>query len=230
MPSIAGHFKMRCIQTLAKRKPDELGTRIKFTQPSIEAIKPSGNRFVVWSGEHKGLGVRVSPNGARSFIYAYRFGGKACMMTIGNTNAVSLKQAIVKYAAAFKNVADAQQLRSEGKRAPESLNPSASKRQNCEQRSAALTVDQLWDRYEADKAKTWRPKTAYLYAGIFKSHVSPNFGAMKITDINRADVRRHLKQLAKSGEEGRRDAHGRRLGGGVIANRTRTLLAALFNY
>ena len=50
---------------------------MRFTDRSINALKPEAERYTVWEDGRTGLGVRISPRGRKSWIYMYRFQGKA---------------------------------------------------------------------------------------------------------------------------------------------------------
>ena len=46
---------------------------MKFTDRSIDALKPKEQRYEVWEDGRTGFGVRVSPKGTKSWLYMYRF-------------------------------------------------------------------------------------------------------------------------------------------------------------
>ncbi|MBT7757171.1 MAG: DUF4102 domain-containing protein, partial [Rhodospirillaceae bacterium] len=54
-----------------------------MTDRSIDALKPKSERFEVWEDGRTGLGLRVTPRGVRTFVFMYRFAGKARRMTLG---------------------------------------------------------------------------------------------------------------------------------------------------
>ncbi|MBT6427308.1 MAG: DUF4102 domain-containing protein, partial [Rhodospirillaceae bacterium] len=53
-----------------------------MTDRSIDALKPKSERFEVWEDGRTGLGLRVTPRGVRTFVFMYRFAGKARRMTL----------------------------------------------------------------------------------------------------------------------------------------------------
>ena len=73
---------------------------MRFTDRTIAALKPKTERYEKWEGGRTGFGVRVSPKGRKSWIYMYRFGGKARRMGLGVYPVVSLASAHVKHAKA----------------------------------------------------------------------------------------------------------------------------------
>ncbi len=50
---------------------------MRFTDKGIAALKPKAERYEVWEDGKTGLGVRVSTRGRKSWIYMYRFDGRA---------------------------------------------------------------------------------------------------------------------------------------------------------
>ena len=79
---------------------------MRFTDRSIAALKPKAERYEVWEDGRTGLGVRVSPKSRKSWIYMYRFAGKARRMGLGTYPLVSLASAGVKHARAKELLAE----------------------------------------------------------------------------------------------------------------------------
>ena len=75
---------------------------MKFTNASIKALKTESERYEAWEENGKGFGIRVSPVGRKSWIYMYRFEGRARRMTLGVYPAMTLADAHVKHAEARK--------------------------------------------------------------------------------------------------------------------------------
>ena len=73
---------------------------MRFTDKGIVALKPKAERYEVWEDGKTGLGVRVSTRGRKSWIYMYRFGGRARRMTIGTYPPLTLANARVLQAKA----------------------------------------------------------------------------------------------------------------------------------
>jgi hypothetical protein len=85
--------------------------RMTFTHKGIESIKPRAARFIVWDKKARGLGLRVTPKGTRSFIVAYRFDGECRMLTLGNTPPLTLEQAIAQHGEVIAKVSSAKHVR-----------------------------------------------------------------------------------------------------------------------
>lgn len=48
----------------------------KLTKSAIDELKPGSRDYFLWDVEFKGFGVKVTTNGARSYVYQYRMGGR----------------------------------------------------------------------------------------------------------------------------------------------------------
>lgn len=74
---------------------------MKLTDRQIKNLKPKSERYEVWEG--RGFGIRVFPSGIKSWVYMYRFDGKAKRITFGNYPKMSVA---VAHAAFGKALAD----------------------------------------------------------------------------------------------------------------------------
>ena len=59
-----------------------MSERIRFTHRDIESLTPRPARYMVWDADRPGLALRVTPKGTKTFVYAYRFDGKARLHTV----------------------------------------------------------------------------------------------------------------------------------------------------
>ena len=69
---------------------------MKLTKRVIDSAVYEGennSRYVVWDDEVTGFGVRVYPNGKKSFILSYRHNGRKRLITLGKYGALTLDQA-----------------------------------------------------------------------------------------------------------------------------------------
>ena len=77
---------------------------MRFTDRSIASLKPKAARYEAWEDGRTGFGVRVAPIGRKSWVYMYRFDGKARRMTFGPYPRMSLADARVKLAEAKRKL------------------------------------------------------------------------------------------------------------------------------
>jgi len=53
----------------------------RFTDKAVAALRPKVVRYEVWEGG--GFGIRVSPRGAKAWVWVYHFSGRPRRMTLG---------------------------------------------------------------------------------------------------------------------------------------------------
>jgi integrase len=177
----------------------ERGTR-KFTARWIETVSVK-TRTDFTDPDVKGLALRVTPNGSKSWAYTYRrkSDGRKRRVTLGEFPAISLHQARAKasgYRAAIAEGAD-----------PASEKTAHKKME---------TVDQLLDRYLTDYAPAESRWTAEVRR-IFKKDVRPAIGGHKITAVTKGDILAILNAVKDRGA-------------GVTSNRTLAAVRKAFNW
>src|ERR1700712_5654298 len=47
---------------------------VRITKRTIECLEPQSGEFTIWDADLTGYGLRVRPNGAKSYIVVYRAG------------------------------------------------------------------------------------------------------------------------------------------------------------
>jgi len=75
-----------------------VATNIKISKRAVDALKPREAAYIVFDADIKGLGVRVAPGGAKTFILEYRpgTGGRGVAkkrLTLGHYGAMTAEQA-----------------------------------------------------------------------------------------------------------------------------------------
>ena len=173
-----------------------------LTEAKIRDFKPEATTRIYWDNAVKGLGVRVTVNGAKAYVIQYRTAGRSRRSTVAQCSAITLKRA--------REVAGVQLLaiRHEG------ADP-LQRRQDAE---AAPTVGDGLDRFFAEDGprqvadKRMVPDTLARYRAQAERYIRPALGAMKIADVRRRDVELMLS----------------RVGGKVQRNRVHALGSGLF--
>ncbi len=71
------------------------GTAMKLTQVRIEGLKcpPEKRDVLVFDDEQRGLGVRITASGGKTFLAQYAFHGQKRRIPLGSTSGVSLAKA-----------------------------------------------------------------------------------------------------------------------------------------
>lgn len=69
-------------------------TKFNFSSKRLERlVAPKNCQTIYWDAKTPGLGVRITKNGAKSFIFQARLNGKAIRLTIGFVNNWSIEEA-----------------------------------------------------------------------------------------------------------------------------------------
>ena len=176
---------------------------MKFTDKGIAALKAKAERYEVWEDGRTGLGVRVSPKGRKSWVYMYRFDGKARRMGFGTYPAVGLANARVKHA-------KAKALLEKG------IDPGAQEIERRRAERAAETVSDLIEEYLEKWAKP-RKRSAAEDERQLRKDVLPVWGKRKAKEITRRDVITLLDGIAERGSP-------------IQANRTLAVIRKMFNF
>ena len=176
---------------------------MRFTDRSIAALKLKAERYEVWEDGRTGLGVRVSPAGRKSWIYMYRFEGKARRMTLGTYPVLGLANARVKHAQAKETLEKGD-------------DPGALHVETRRAERQAETVNDLVDEYLEKWARP-RKRSAGEDERILRKDVLPAWGMRKAKDIRRRDVILLLDGIVERGAP-------------IGANRTLGVIRCMFNF
>lgn len=173
----------------------------KLTARTIASLKPRPTRYEVFDQEHRGLAVRVTPRGVKTWTLAYRLGGRLRRLTIGTFPDVDLAKAREKAIQARGKVIDA-------------VDPGAEK---VEARiDARSTITKLIDLYAADPTTTAKTSWPEEHR-VLKVDVMPTWGDRPVSSITRADVRSLVTAKRATGKA-------------VMANRLLAHVSHLLNY
>jgi integrase len=175
---------------------------MRLTDFQIKNLKPQAERYEVWEGK-TGFGVRVTSRGNKSFVFMYRFGGKAKRLTLGTYPKMSLADAHQAHAEARKKLeqgidpgAEAVTEREEERRAP----------------TVATLSEQYLEKWAKPRKRSWREDER-----ILKKDVLPEWGKRKARQITRRDVIRLLDDIVDRGAS-------------IMANRTLAVIRKMFNF
>lgn len=154
--------------------------RTRLTARLIEGLKPEGRETHLWDAEVPGLGLRIRPSGAMTWIYK-----RGRRWTLGPVGTVSLPDARTLARRTAMDLI-------EGRKPTVGL--AASRETN----RISLTVNDLLDRYLTDHATTrCTPSTGKLYERVARLHLRPALGKMRIDDVGAGDVDALLSRLSK---------------------------------
>lgn len=173
-----------------------------LTKRTVDAAKPNDREFFVWDDAIKGFGLRVTPKGAKSFVYFYRAGhgrrAPSRKPTIGRYGDITVDTArhIAKeWAALVAQGGDPSKARQE--------------------LAASPTLQQLFDDYleryakPQKREKSWRQDQAN-----FQRHVSNSLKRRFVAEVTGRDIE---------------DIHRAMAATPYAANRMLALLSTMFN-
>lgn len=179
---------------------------MRFTDFSIRNLRSEAGRKLVLEDNtygHGSLGVRVSPNGSKTWVHVYKIDGRQRMVTLGRYPAMSLAQAHEAFGdASMKLAAD--------------TDPALEVLQEHARRTEAPTVAHLAtdfiDKYAQPRKRSWREDER-----ILQRDVVPIIGTRKAEDIRRRDITALLDRVMERGSP-------------TMANRTLACVRKLFNW
>lgn len=172
---------------------------MKLTDRQVKNLKPQSNRYEVWEG--KGFGIRIFPSGKKSWIYMYRFRGKARRLTLGHYPNMSVAAAHTAYGKALESL-------------EMGIDPGVNKIQAKLADKQAFTVNDLINEYLEKWAKP-RKRSWEEDERLLKKDVATSWGAYKAKDIKRRDVVLLVDKIAKRAP--------------IAANRTLAVVRRMFN-
>ena len=176
---------------------------------AIRQAKDSGERIDLWDTSEVGLCCRVWPSGGVTWQYRYRVAGRQRRHKIGRWPTWTVPKA--------------REAASELRRAVDKgEDPQATK---AAARGGLLLVD-AFERFVDEPGKRGRPRkprTVALYRQIFRDHLAPALGRVRVDAITPVDVER-LK-LATRKRIGKGRGHGQ--AAAAVVNRTLALLSAI---
>ena len=190
----------------------------KFTDRAISALRPESRRYEVSEKNTRGLWLRVSPSGVKTFYFRYRYRGKNKGMMLGSYGAVT-EPGKISLAKAHKLHADARALLKEGK------DPADLKQSKIAEEKRAGTISQLADEYierhAKRKNKSWRE-----YQRMLNKDVLPTWGTRKAKDVTRRDVVLLLDDI----EDRVAQKEGNASAGRSIRDHTLTVISSMFRF
>ncbi len=179
---------------------------IRITKRAVDATVADASRESwLWDSELKGFGLRLRPNGAKTYVLEYRPGpgGRATQkrrFTIGRHGSPWTPDTAR---------AEARRLLAEVEAGADPMTEKSANR-------AAPTVTVLAERFLTEHAFAKRkPATAAQYRRLFEKYILPEIGRMKVADVARRDIMRlHASMSALPYQ----------------ANRTLALVSTLFTF
>jgi len=180
----------------------------KLTYTFVSNLKPpeKGKRDEHYDSVVKGLLVRVTHTGHKSFIY--RYGDEGTRYTIGSFSDMTIADARDK----------ARDLK---ERVRQGYDPQAEKiaRRN---RPKDLTVKDMAEIFKKKHLPSLKKSTSDDYTRRIDNFIKPPLGRMRINDVKRHHVIEVLEEIAETGSDG--------TGSPIQSNRVRAIMSSMFNF
>ena len=173
-----------------------------LTERKIRDAKPGPTPIILWDSAIRGLGAKIFPTGAKSYVLDYRIGGRQRRMTVARVGELTLKAARERAGAELARIRDGDH------------DPMEKRRAHREAPTVADAFERFLgpfaDRRIANGRMTERTRTEY--AKQARTYVLPRIGRRKVESITRADVERMIETMP-----------------GPTGNRVLALCSRLFN-
>ena len=151
----------------------------KLTAKFISSVKATPKRVEYWDSDLPGFGLRVSAQGAKTWVLMYRIHGRQRRLTLGRLPAVSLAAARIK---AITSLAEVAQGKDPANKAGEGV------------RTVRALVDDYIERHAKPKKRSWKVDRA-----ILDRDVIPHIGTRQIYDVQKADIISILDRIVDRG-------------------------------
>lgn len=176
-----------------------------WTDAQIKGLKPKTERYELYI-VRGGLGIRVTPNGAKTWIYRYKIDGKTEKITLGHYPNMTLANATKRFLELSEQRRD-------------SLNPKAliQEQKKEEERRKNNTIEKLvLDWYEGYAKPKGGIKRHQTVKRQIDGDIIKLLGTKELDTLKTPDIVEALKQIAKRAP--------------VHANRVLSTLKQVFNY
>lgn len=199
--------------------PVTLIAQERLTKTLVDKLEAGQKDYFAWCGKLAGFGVRVWPNGKKTFVVQYRTAGRGSptrRKAVGTYGVVTVDQA----GKAAENYLASAHLGNDLIGAERKAR-------------AEMTISQLCDDYIEHAMGLKKPTTVQTDIGRINAHIRPLLGKKKVSAVTRQDVEGFLSDVA-SGKTARdkRTDKGRSIvtGGKGTATRTARLLGGILTY
>lgn len=162
-----------------------MSDKLKFTDQWLKALKPNPDEEQHFGDVAcKGLSLKLTKKGVKSFSYTFRLGSKTGRVTLGQYPDLGLADARMHVEAMRKQVAAG-------------TDPRHVKAEERSQRERTVTemVTQFIERYAKPKNKSWRQAESNL-----RLYLVSALGTKPVSAVKRGDIHAILDQLIKEGK------------------------------
>ena len=156
-----------------------------LTERRIRDSIPGPKTFILWDQQVKGLGLRVTPAGAKSFILDYRVDGRKRRATLARANEVSLKEIRLRAGNELVAIRNGE------------TDPLTRRKQTREAPTVNDGLDRFFAEFVPERMRIGRlsRNTITVYRHQANKYLRPGIGKNKIQAITRHDVERMVAPL-----------------------------------
>jgi len=159
---------------------------ISLTVKQIDRLKSNGNRVDYWDASLHSFGLRVTPDGRKTFFVRYRFAGVRRRFTLGTYPSLNLAEARIRAKKALARVSDGTDPIVEQKKKEE---------EQRQKRQAGITFEELANAYLQQEVSKLRSQ--YEVRRVFRRDLIPVFGKEgAISDDIRSAIQRFVNEIA----------------------------------
>ena len=166
-------------------------SRVSLTHRYVAALRAS-KRTVYFDSKARGLALRVTPAGVKTWVFVYRSVGKPQWLTLGSYPAVGLAEA--RSLALDKRHAVDVEKRDPAAESRAAREAAAHPPQAPAPAFTFADLAQLYEKFAAGRKKTWKDDVAKT-----KKYLIPAWGSMPLRNITRAHVHELLDTLVAQG-------------------------------
>ena len=201
----------------------------KFNEPTIKALPAPASGNVVYfvakgveirRGQElpRGLGVRVTAAGARSFIMQYRQDGKVVRQTLGVVGAMICTEAADKAWAIRRALGSGKPVEAPKRGRTAASEPAEGDGEDDGRPTVGAVLDDFIKAYVRPELRS-----AVEVERLIEKDIRPALGDKKIHDVRRSHINAMLSAIRSRGEDKKRS-------GKVTAERTLSVLRKCFNW
>ena len=171
--------------------------KIKLKKAVIEAatatlVDGKPKLTFLWDSEQPGFGLQVTPAGTKSYVVQYRLNGVSRRMSLGMAS-----EAFPVEKARRRALEALSQVKADG------IDVMQERTNRRAEQRATQTLGELMRPYieqGAGKRQKLKARTAVEYGKLFKNHIEPGLGGMKLTDVDRDAVAAWHSKIGKETE------------------------------
>jgi hypothetical protein len=161
--------------------------RVKFTLGKIRAFEcePGKSQAFLWDTEAPGLGLRVTPNGAKSYIFQAKLNNETLRITLGSVKTWGIDQAQAE-ARRLKVLVDSGRDPRQVKAEEQATQDAAKDAAKATALRESVTLGDIWPEYVADRissrANGWSEHHIAAHRKLIQAGGEPRSRSKKLTE------------------------------------------------